>query len=159
MEAKQLEDLESLIRTHIVDFFHHRIEKELDLVSEKQAKENIHDDVYSAQIKVESPTTSGVLAVKTDRRFLFNTHPERKYGEDLEEDDYLDWIGEIVNRLLGNMKNELITRGISTDLHQPIARHDNLPFEEFRQSGHDLVVTYVGNDDFAIEAYFSINIL
>ncbi len=159
MEAKQIEDLEALIRTHIVEFFHHRIEKELDLVSEEVAKANIRDDIYSAEIKVENQTTSGVLAVKTDQRFLYNTHPERKYGEDLEEEDYLDWIGEIVNRLLGNMKNELIARGISTDLYQPVPRHADLPFAEFKQSGHNLVVTYVGNDDFAIEAYFSVNIL
>lgn len=159
MEAKKLDDLAGLIRNHIVEFFHHRIEKELTLVSQQQAEANLKDEIYSAQILVENDNTNGVLAVKTDRRFLHNTHPERKYGEDLTDSDYLDWIGEIVNRLLGNMKNELILRGISTRLHQPNPRKGDLPFDEFKSHGHDLVVTYVGNDEFAIEAYFSINVL
>ncbi len=78
----------------------------------------------SARIILKGKNIHGVLAVNTTRNTLLQCHPERRYGDVITDEDLVDWIGEIVNRSLGNMKNRFFKYGIETTLNLPIHSSD-----------------------------------
>ena len=77
------------------------------------------DSCYSSMITIKSDKINGLLAVNAKPEALKHSHPERKYGEDITEEDLVDWIGEIVNRVLGGIKIQLASFNIDPTLNPP----------------------------------------
>jgi hypothetical protein len=155
MENQEIGSFADLIRDAAIKFFHNRLEKELKPLAKDEIDQRLRGQIFSAQIALRSDDTVGVLTLRTDREFLHETHPERKYGEDLEDDDFEDWAAEIVNRVLGGLKKELHARNIETNLQPPKAVSGELDFDfdmvKFEVSEIDL-----GNVDFGLQLNFAL---
>ena len=113
MYADQLNDL---IVKEFVSFFKNRFTDALHFVPEGDFKT---EDCISAKISLSGNNIKGILAVVATKHTLLQCHPERRYGDEITDEDLKDWIGEIVNRGLGNMKNALLGFNIDTTLNPP----------------------------------------
>ena len=75
--------------------------------------------LYHASISLTGEDIEGVLIIIADKKFLHQTHPERRYGGILEAADYIDWLGEISNRTLATSKPSILDLGYHLKLEQP----------------------------------------
>jgi len=155
MTTQNIQGIEDEFLQEFVRFFHGRLEKELTLMNKGESLQCLKEPIISSQILLRSDDTEGVLVIKTDRQFLWLSHPERKYGEDLSEEDFLDWAGEIVNRILGGLKNNLMARGITTTLQAPQSKFGEF-VAEFDEGHHEVAVMDIGNYDLAMEVTFAL---
>ena len=48
------------------------------------------------------------------------TNPQREYKKDLNIDDHTDWIGEIANQIVGNLKRILHSYGVECNMGTPV---------------------------------------
>lgn len=110
------EPLEQLIISEVESFFRNRFVGNLKFVA---AENKRYDDCYSARIAIKSSNANGFLAVNVSKKTLEECHPERRYGDEITNEDIEDWVGEIVNRILGNIKNGLLDFNIETTLNPP----------------------------------------
>jgi len=85
--------------------------------------------LYAGRIPIRGEGIDGWLILETDQKFLHETHPERRYGADLEGNDYLDWVTEIVNRTLAGTKPAILDMGWALRLEQPQALQGQLDQE------------------------------
>ncbi|MFW7380747.1 MAG: hypothetical protein ACOH5I_18175 [Oligoflexus sp.] len=139
-----------------IKFFHGRLEKELMMLEKGESLQYLKEPIISAQIVLKSDDTEGVLVMRTDQEFLWQSHPERKYGEDLEREDFLDWAGEIVNRILGGMKNNLLARNISTILQAPEAKYGEMG-GDLNDEDYLITTMEIGNHENAMEVRFALH--
>ncbi len=84
--------------------------------------------IYHSSIGLTGDGIEGHLVVTADKKFLHETHPERRYGGVLEGGDYLDWVAEITNRTLAGSKAHIFSLGFQLQLEQPQAKQ-GLPQE------------------------------
>lgn len=119
----------SNLESHITDILAKRF-VELFSVALKApllpAREGIQDapftaPLFHATIALKGEKIDATLIVSADKKFLHETHPERRYGGSLDQTDYLDWIAEIANRTLAGSKAQLAQLGLSLKLEQPKA--------------------------------------
>lgn len=155
MSRHNTNGIEQEIFQEFVNFFHGRLEKELVMLKKGEALQHLKESIISAQIVLKSDDTDGVLVMRTNKGFLWQTHPERKYGEELTDEDFLDWAGEIVNRILGGLKNGLLARNISTTLQPPFAKFGEIELDVDSEL-FEVVPLEIGNQDFAMEVKFAI---
>lgn len=148
MLRDQLCGIDQEIQAAFLRFFKGRIDETLERQADGQALDKIERPYYSARIELKSEDTAGILAVRTDKRLLFQSHPDRKYGDELEEEDLVDWAGELVNRVLGDLKNWLLDHGVSTRLSPPEAQEGDWTLdamgEEFESFELDFVAADMG---------------
>lgn len=78
--------------------------------------------VFHAEIGLTGDGIDGRLVLTTDKKFLHETHPERRYGGFLDDADYLDWASEICNRVLAGSKAHIQALGFHLRLQQPMSR-------------------------------------
>ncbi|SMF57876.1 chemotaxis protein CheX [Pseudobacteriovorax antillogorgiicola] len=117
--------LKQIIVDGFYDFFKNRFDE--DMVFEENADFDF-TNCYSSRIKVKGNHINGYLIINVDPAALKHSHPERKYGDEIVEEDLMDWVGEIVNRVLGNIKNDLLSFDLDTTLNPPSSQ--NSPFEK-----------------------------
>jgi hypothetical protein len=112
--------LETILIEEVQSFFKKRFVDTLTYDSTANFDDN---DCYSAKIAISSANINGYLGVNANPKTLKECHPERRYGDEITDEDLEDWVGEIANRVLGNMKNRLLELGIETTLNPPVFFH------------------------------------
>ncbi len=91
--------------------------------------------LFHASIGLTGEGIEGQLVVTADKKFLHETHPERRYGGTLDNGDYLDWVAEVSNRTLAGSKAHIHTLGYQLRLEQPLAKQGapSSPPADFRE--------------------------
>jgi len=72
---------------------------------------NLQDDDVASSIGFTAPTLHGAVTLVTRRDIVARSWPSER--------DVCDWAGELVNQLLGRVKNALVTRGVALDQSTP----------------------------------------
>jgi len=93
--------------------------------------------IYHSTIGLTGDGIESQLLITADKKFLHETHPERRYGGVLESGDYLDWVAEISNRTLAGSKAHIYSLGFQLRLEQPQAKQ-GLP-QEVTADANELV--------------------
>ncbi|NRA66926.1 MAG: chemotaxis protein CheX [Pseudobacteriovorax sp.] len=113
LESTLIDEVEKFFRNRFSDKFKHSP----DITFETAG-------CYSSKIAIKSDKAQGFLSVNASPKTLKECHPERRYGDEITKEDLTDWVGEIANRILGNMKNDLLAMGVETTLNPPVCAHE-----------------------------------
>lgn len=139
--------LTEIIKDEFFKFFKNRFSSTLQYV---EGDGSIDQKYMSAKITLKGEKINGTLAVNASKETLLQCHPERRYGDEITDEDLVDWIGEIVNRNLGNMKNRLFDFGIETTLNPPVHSSDAFTGDQSLQAPVISFVLSNGKDEFLI---------
>lgn len=77
----------------------------------------LQDDDVASSIGFTAPTLHGAATLVTRRDIVARSWPA-ELGQPSDR-DVCDWAGELVNQLLGRVKNALVTRGVVLDQSTP----------------------------------------
>jgi hypothetical protein len=114
--------LAEILNTRFVELFQIALKKPLRPALCAQDQVPFVNPVFHATIGITGAGIEGQLVVMADKKFLHETHPERRYGGVLDNTDYLDWVGEICNRTLAGCKDKIQALGYQLRLEQPQAK-------------------------------------
>ena len=144
--------LKQVIIEGFEDFFKTRFD---DTMTHREGMDIDRNGCYSSRIRIKGDHVDAYLMVFATREALTHCYPERKYGDKILEEDILDWVGEIVNRVLGNMKPKLQEFNVHTNLQAPQTQNSPYPRAEeihaepetmvFSNDTYQIAVTIVGS--------------
>jgi CheY-specific phosphatase CheX len=78
-----------------------------------------HDHTFAATIGFTNPRFRGMLVLTTDRHMVTRSRPTELQANTPSEKELDDWVGELVNQLIGRIKNQLIRHHIDMELSIP----------------------------------------
>lgn len=78
-----------------------------------------HDHTFAATIGFTNPRLRGMLVLTTDRNMVSRSRPAELRSSTPSEQDLNDWAGELVNQLIGRIKNQLLRHQIDLQLSIP----------------------------------------
>lgn len=78
------------------------------------------DQLYSSSLGFSGPAIKGALVVTTYADALAATSPQREFNDKFETADHVDWIGEMANQIVGNLKRILGAYGVNFTLGTPV---------------------------------------
>jgi CheY-specific phosphatase CheX len=116
----------AVLRAHVVHctreaFAAYSIHIDLD---EGDACELAHDAQIVTFIGFGGAQMRGTLTVMAPQILWLETYPiAQAPGNAVGDNDLLDWCGEVVNQILGRIKNQLRGRGIELEVSTPKAVH------------------------------------
>lgn len=116
----------AILRGHVVQctreaFAAYSIHVDLD---EGDPCQLAHDAQIVAFIGFGGARVRGTLTVMAPRMLWLTTYPiAQPPGSKLCDNDLLDWCGEVVNQVLGRIKNQLVRRGVELQVSTPKALH------------------------------------
>jgi hypothetical protein len=119
--------LAEILNTRFVELFQIVLKKPLRPALCAQDQVPFVNPVFHATIGLTGDGIEGQLVVIADKKFLHETHPERRYGGVLDNGDYLDWVAEISNRTLAGSKAHIQHMGYQLRLEQPQAKQAPAP--------------------------------
>lgn len=114
--------LAEILNIRFVELFQIVLKKPLRPALCAQKDVPFSSPLFHASITLMGDGIEGQLVIIADKKFLHETHPERRYGGVLDNMDYLDWIGEISNRTLAGCKAHIQALGYQLRLEQPQAK-------------------------------------
>jgi hypothetical protein len=114
--------LAEILNTRFVELFQISLKKPLRPALCAQDQVPFVNPIFHATIGLTGDGIEGQLVVMADKKFLHETHPERRYGGVLDNADYLDWVAEICNRTLAGSKAHIQALGYQLRLEQPQAK-------------------------------------
>ena len=74
--------------------------------------------LFNCLIEVKHSLLHGTVIFSTDRKFLIDSYPIAS-STDLGDDVLMDWLGEMVNRIVGRFKNQLLPFNIDIEISPP----------------------------------------
>jgi len=77
------------------------------------------DHTFSASIGFTNPSMPGMLIMTLDRELVARSRPAELQAGPLTEPDLDDWVGELVNQLIGRIKNQLLRHQIELEQSIP----------------------------------------
>jgi hypothetical protein len=116
----------AILRGHVVQctrraFAAYAIQVDLD---EGDPCELAHDDQIVAFIGFGGARVRGTLTVMAPQMLWLKTYPvAHPLGARPGDNDLLDWCAEVVNQILGRIKNQLVRRGVDLQVSMPKALH------------------------------------
>jgi CheY-specific phosphatase CheX len=78
------------------------------------------DQLFSSSLGFSGPGIKGALVVTTYADALAATSPQQEFTDKFETADYADWIGEMANHIVGNLKRILGGFGVNFTLGTPV---------------------------------------
>jgi hypothetical protein len=78
-----------------------------------------HDHTFAASIGFTNPQMPGTLVLTLDRELAVNSRPTELRAKEPSEQDLDDWVGELVNQLIGRIKNQLLRHKLELELSIP----------------------------------------
>lgn len=84
---------------------------------------NTTDGAVASILGFTGAPLRGALALVCDRRVIDDSLPKEEAHSSSSEMLIRDWAGELVNRLLGRIKNQLLLRGLDFRVAIPITMH------------------------------------
>ena len=76
--------------------------------------------VLSSMLRFSGEKIKAALIVEGNHPAVAATNPQREYKKDLNIDDHTDWIGEIANQIVGNLKRILHSYGVECNMGTPV---------------------------------------
>jgi hypothetical protein len=110
-----------ILTSQFISIFHNALKAPLVQVPDLNHQLSFDSPGYCASIGLKGTGIEASIVIVTDKKFLHQTHPERRYGEALAEEDYLDWLAEICNRTLAGSKPFIFELGYQLGLELPQA--------------------------------------
>src|SRR6478735_8293750 len=114
--------LAEILNNRFVELFQIVLKKPLRPALCAQDQVPFVNPIFHSIIGLSGEGIDGQLVIVADKKFLHETHPERRYGGVLDNGDYLDWIAEISNRTLAGSKAHIHAMGFHLRLEQPQAK-------------------------------------
>ena len=147
----------AVLRGHVVQctreaFAAYSIDVALD---EGDPCELAHDAQIVTFIGFSGARMRGTLTVMAPQILWFKTYPiAHSPGAAPGDNDLLDWCGEVVNQILGRIKNQLRSRGVELEVSTPKAVHaSHLTISRSAQQSVCMLRSSAGNDS-AIGVWF-----
>jgi CheY-specific phosphatase CheX len=77
-------------------------------------------DVLSSMLGFSGSKIKAALVVESTHGGIAATNPQREYKTDLDLTDHTDWIGEIANQIVGNLKRIFRSYGVDFTMGTPV---------------------------------------
>lgn len=78
------------------------------------------DQLFSSSLGFSGEGIKGALIVTTYSDALAATNPQREFLKAFTESDHADWIGEMSNQIVGNLKRHMAASGVDFTLATPV---------------------------------------
>lgn len=147
---------------HIVNLFEtagikqfESLDRHVELVN-KSSKD---DDVLECYIDVGSADLTVALLLRAPRSILIKTIPGVPVGEDNTREMLEDWVLELANRLIGRLKNKLISHSCKLQMGLPKTGVEKNVQELFDAVGGKVTPFFFDMQGETIDCYLSINLI
>lgn len=77
-------------------------------------------EIYTASLGFSGDKIKGALVVTTYAEAIAATNPQREYMTTFTQEDHTDWIGEMANQIVGNIKRMLAKFDLNFTLGTPV---------------------------------------